>query len=82
MALSKYIWTLKDSDTPYTVKWAIHRKAHAYTNKSRRCNLCLAEKLAIMQADRATSLNIRSELVSKCRHENKYYLSNFVERVT
>ena len=40
------IWALKDSDTPYSVKWAIHRKESAYTNKSRRCNLCLAEKLA------------------------------------
>ena len=57
------------------------KKASAYNNKSKRCHLCLAEKLAIMRADKASSLNKRSEQVSKCRHEEKYYLSNFVEDI-
>ena len=76
--LSKYVWSLKDSQVGYTVKWSIHRRAAAYSNISKKCNLCLAEKLAIMGADKSKSLNKRSELVSKCRHENKYYLSNFL----
>ena len=41
------------------------------------CNLCIAEKLEIMKADKDRSLNRRSELVSKCRHENQFYLCNF-----
>ena len=34
---------------------------------------CLAEKLAthVVAADRITTLNKRSEMVSKCRYENK-----------
>ena len=41
------------------------------------CNLCLAEKLEIIKADKKRSLNKRTELVSKCRHENRFYLCNF-----
>ena len=80
--LSKYIWTLKDSNTPFVIKWRVHRRAAAYSNKSKRCNLCLAEKLAIAECDKHGSLNKRSELVSKCRHENKFYLSNFIPKIT
>ena len=45
---------------------------------SKKCNLCQAEKLAIIGADHSKPLNKRSELVSKCRHANKNYLSNFL----
>ena len=38
------------------------------------CQLCLAEKLAILWADPDTTLNKRSELVAKCRHRNKFKL--------
>lgn len=62
--LSKHIWKLKDGNTPYTVAWLIHRRAAAY-NGRRRCSLCLAEKLAIISTDTSSSLNRRSELVSK-----------------
>ena len=69
--LSKYVWSLKDSKVGYTMKLSIHRRAAAYSNTSKKCNLCLAEKFAIIGADKSKSLNKRSELVSKCRHENK-----------
>ena len=49
-------------------------KTFAYTSGAKRCNLCLAEKLAILQADQRTLLNKRSEFVSKCRHRNKFKL--------
>ena len=80
--LSKYIWALKRAGVDYTVSWEILRQAPAYTNVSKRCNLCLTEKLAITYADGARLLNSRTELVSKCRHENKYYLSYFARSVT
>ena len=41
---------------------------------AKRCNLCLVEKLAILQADQCTLLNKRSEFVSKCQHWNKFKL--------
>jgi hypothetical protein len=75
--LSKYIWEMKRSNEDYNLKWSIHKHAHAYSNKSKRCNLCLTEKLSIIYADKTKTLNKRCELISKCRHENKFYLSAF-----
>ena len=74
--LSKYVWKLKDEHTSYKIHWSILAKAAAYNNKTKRCNLCLTEKLHIIRADTSTLLNKRSELISKCRHENKFLLKN------
>ena len=42
-----------------------------YSNKSKRCHLCLTEKLYLVRAKKPSLLNKRTELISKCRHENK-----------
>ena len=49
----------------------------AYSHETKRCNLCLAEKVAIITADKTRSLNRRTELVSQCRHQSKFHLCNF-----
>ena len=76
-ALSKHIWSLKDNNVPYSIKWSVQKKATAYKNTTGKCNLCVAEKVAIIKADKTKSLNKRTELVSKCRHENRFYLNKF-----
>ena len=78
--LSKHIWTLKDSNTNFTINWSILATAPAYSNKTKRCHLCLTEKLYLIRAKKPYLLNKRSELISKCRHENKFYLANFTSR--
>ena len=80
--LSKYIWRLKREGKGFNVDWDILRRAPAYSSLSKRCDLCLTEKLMILSADKSSLLNKRSEIVSKCRHQNKFYLSNFVGGVT
>ena len=75
--LSKYIWQLKDEDVESRIKWEIVRRAVPYRCGTRKCDLCLSEKLVIATADPSTMLNKRSELISKCRHRNKY---NFKQR--
>ena len=80
--LSKYIWSLKREGKIFRVNWDILRKAPAYSNLSKRCDLCLTEKFVIISADKSTLLNKRSELISKCRHKKKFSLSNFVGGVT
>eukprot|EP00117_Sycon_ciliatum_P020587 scpid102289/ scgid18292/ len=80
--LSKCIWKLKRKNTPHSVKWAVVTKAPAYSNATKRCPLCLAEKLEILEADKIVNINKKSELVLKCRHDNKYYLSKFSPSVT
>ena len=67
---------LKDKGTDHEIKWSILKRAKPYSGKPSRCNLCLAEKLCILTADKSVLLNKRSELITKCRHENKFYAAN------
>ena len=74
--LSKYIWQLKGQNRDFSIEWKILKNAKPYVNGSKRCNLCLTEKLEILNGLPSELLNKRSELVSKCRHENKFLLRN------
>ena len=74
--LSKYIWQLTDSNTSFTTKWSIMARARPYHKSSKRRDLCLAQNLYIIKRSNNNLLNKRSELVSKCWHENKFYLKN------
>ena len=76
-ALSKYVWKHKPENEP-TLNWSIIRSAPAYSNISKRCLLCLSEKLEIItHPNQEDLLNTRSELISKCRHQNKFLLKNY-----
>ena len=74
--LSKYIWTLKDKNTPHTITWRIIRRAQPYSPLTNRCNLCLWEKFYIITA-KSNNLNSRTELISTCRHKRKFLLSEY-----
>ena len=73
--LSRLVWRLKDEGHIPVIKWSIVCTAKPYSSGAMHCQLCLAEKLAILWADPDTTLNKRSELVAKCRHRNRYKLS-------
>ena len=69
--LSKYIWKLKRDKIDFTSKWSIVERVNGNAN-STRCNLCLTEKLWIINSiNDENSLNKKSELISKRRHLNK-----------
>ena len=70
--LSKHIWTLKSNNKQFTVKWKKIAKAKSYTPQSKQCNLCSREQFYIMYRKHMCTLNDRNELLSKCRHRNKY----------
>ena len=74
--LSQKIWELKESSTDYTLSWSILKKAHAYKGGGKgKCDLCLSEKLEILKRSRwKGSLNSRTELLNKCRHQRKFTL--------
>ena len=74
--LSKLIWKFKDQDLDYTLKWSIEKHASPYKCGMRKCDLCLSEKVAIVRASPNGLLNKRTELVSKCRHRNKFIIGN------
>ena len=75
--LSKYIWELKDNNIQHNIKWCIASKARPYVCGSRKCDLWLPVKSTIIKADPESLLNTRDELVSKCRHMNKFTLRCF-----
>ena len=70
--LSKYIWKLKNEGKSPIIEWSILKNID---NKPRinYCKLCLTEKLFIINnLGDPNLLNSKSELVSKCRHQNKH----------
>ena len=75
--LSKNIWELKDNNIQHNLKWCIASKARLYVCESRKCDLCSTEKLTIIKADPESLLNTHHELVSKCKHMNKFTLRCF-----
>ena len=78
--LSDHIWKLKDEEEGYVIRWSILKISTPYRAGSKRCSLCLWEKLFILQGDRNKMLNKRDELMNKCRHRNKFLLRNYKDR--
>ena len=72
--LAKYVWSLKKQNIEFSINWKLLIKVNGNANKL-SCNLCLSEKLTIIEAiNDSNLLNSRSEFISKCRHLNKYLL--------
>lgn len=74
--LSKHIWHLKQNKTDFTIKWSIIKKSISYTGGSKRCNLCLEEKLNILKEKDNCLLNKRSEIISACQHKNRFQVKS------
>ena len=55
--LSKHIWTLKENNIDHFILWHILSSRSPYNNTSKRCNLCLKEKLLIIHQPELSSLN-------------------------
>ena len=77
--LSKYIWELKETlNLSPILVWSIAEKLPPYSNISKKCLLCLHEKLEIINYPRPDELlNKRSELISKCWNANKFLLRSY-----
>eukprot|EP00111_Clytia_hemisphaerica_P005474 TCONS_00015874-protein len=67
---------LLESETKPILFWEIIDHAASYRNGSKSCNLCLAEKVNIITSKREF-VNTKSELISKCRHVNKFLSENY-----
>lgn len=68
--LSKLVWDLKDKSIDFQIEWTILKRSKSYQAGSKLCNLCLDEKLCILESP--DCINKRSELISKCRHKRKF----------
>jgi len=76
--LSKYIWSLKDQNIKYDIKWRIVKQARSYSNVTKRCYLCSWEKFFILCKPEMSTLNSRNELASCGRHARKFLLKNVI----
>ena len=77
--LAKCVWEQKQGhNITSTLKWYITKSMPSYSIITKSCMLCLHEKFEILtNPNQDEMLSKRSELVSKCRHINKYLLSNY-----
>ena len=73
--LSKYIWSLKEKNVKYTIKWRKVKQAKSHTNVTKKLNLCLWEKYFIICKPEMSTLNNRNELIPGCRHSKKFLLN-------
>ena len=74
--LSSYLWDLREKHNVFpTLTWSVVKSVPGYSNISKRCLLCLTEKVLIATYENPEELlNKRSELMAKCRHNNKFLL--------
>ena len=76
--LSEYIWGLKDQGKQYEIRWSIVKRVGAWNSVRGKCSLCTMEKVMInCFKQKEILINKRFDLVSKCRHQNKYLLSKY-----
>ena len=69
-------WQLKNNNFNYSIKWSIALIVYGHANPL-SCKLCLMEKYWITKYfDDPNLLNKKSELINKCRHQNKTLLRN------
>ena len=74
--LARHVQYLKRRKIKHKITWSIHAKAHSFSSGSKKCDLCITEKLTILKADPRTLLNKRDELLAKCPHNHCFFLSS------
>ena len=74
--LSTYVWENKDKNPQ--VKYSIKKKVISYRPEIGKCNLCIEEKKQIILADKNKIVNANNEILTKCRHRNKFLLENLI----
>ena len=62
----------------FEIRCEIKEKASKYNPGGKDCKLCNAEKYHILMEEEKRSLNVKSELLSKCRHRAGWKLDKIV----
>ena len=75
MKLSEAVWSFKENDTPYSIKWDIVKHGTPNKNGNKYCDLCTTEKVEIIHRFKDPRLlNFRSEIMAKCRHKKNVFV--------
>ena len=75
--LSKEYWTIKRNHFTPKATWRIITKCATFSTTKRKYYLCLNENLEIASYKGDNLLNKRSDLINKCRHQNKLTLLRY-----
>ena len=75
--LAAFVWELRDKGQQPEIKWEAIKKCSRYKCGTRKCDVCLSEKLAILRSRDPDLLNKRSELMARCPHRRKWRLETF-----
>ena len=76
--LAKYVWKLKDSRKTFNLKWRTLKKVNGRMVGG-ECKLCTTETMLINEHPNKDKL-LNQNSIQKCRHENKYMLSQYGNR--
>ena len=76
--LSKHVWSLKDRNIQPEMQWKVRAKTGIYFPGAKFCDTCITEKLFILEADKRTCLNQRTEILTKCIHKRKHSLHSTI----
>ena len=74
-SLSDHIWSLKEQDKEYDLKWMLIDRGKAFNPIQKKCKICLKDKFHIMYNRSGASPNRRKEVFNICRHRNQNLLS-------
>ena len=80
--LSVEYWALKQKQQDPRLTWEIKGQYKVCNPTLKKCNLCLNEKLTIIDDPDKNLLNKRSEVISQSCHQNKFKLVNLTSRKT
>ena len=75
--LSNELWKIKASKEEPVLVWKGLGQHQPYNVNTKRCLLYLNEKLQIAVFRGNNMLNKQTEVISKCRQENKYALASY-----
>ena len=75
--MAKEVWQIKKKEFVPKVTWRIIKQLPGYNPATKKCMLCIGEKMEILERDPKNLLNKRSELISTCRHRNKYKINKY-----
>ena len=66
--LSTEYWKVANNKLQPRISWSIKGNYKSYNLNSKRCSLCLHEKLEVVDDPKEILLNKRLEVISQCRH--------------
>ncbi|KAL9987330.1 hypothetical protein ACROYT_G001617 [Oculina patagonica] len=78
--LSKHVWTLQDTNKPFSIKWRIIKQCRPYNNVNNKCGWTLISRFRMNDANslQDASLNSNSyrEILPNYNSNNQYLLRN------